>query len=163
MLANSVSRMEDGVRKQLVSQIEIDASPEVVWEVLTDLAAYPKWNPFIVRAEGRIEIGARLTLRMQPDGARPVTVKPTVLEVAEGRRLSWLGRLVLPGMFDARHVFVLEARQNGGTRLQQTEDFHGVLVPLLARSLDRHTLPAFVAMNEAIKRQAESVVPHHRG
>ena len=155
--------MEDGMRKQLVSEIEIDASPEVVWEVLTDLASYPKWNPFIVRAEGSIEIGARINLRMQPVGARPVTVKPTVLEVAEGRRLSWLGRLVLPGMFDARHVFVLQARENGGMRLRQTEDFHGVLVPLMARSLDRHTLPAFVAMNEALKRQTESAVSSRRG
>jgi uncharacterized protein YndB with AHSA1/START domain len=57
----------------VVSQIDIDANPERVWQVLTDLSAYPDWNPFIVRAEGRIDVGSRLTLRMRPVGGRPVT------------------------------------------------------------------------------------------
>lgn len=45
--------------KQLASTIDIDASPQRVWQVLTDFAAYPDWNPFIVRAEGRPEEGVR--------------------------------------------------------------------------------------------------------
>ena len=36
--------------RQLESEVEVQASPERVWEVLTDFAAYPDWNPFIVRA-----------------------------------------------------------------------------------------------------------------
>jgi hypothetical protein len=38
-----------------------------------------------------------------------------------------------------------------------------VLVPFMARSLDRHTLPAFVAMNEALKQRAERAVAPRRG
>ena len=52
----------------LVSQIDIDASPVQVWRALTDLSGYSEWNPFIVRAEGRVEVGSRLALRMQPVG-----------------------------------------------------------------------------------------------
>ena len=37
----------------LSSEIEIDASPDRVWSVLTDFAAYPDWNPFIRRLDGR--------------------------------------------------------------------------------------------------------------
>ena len=36
--------------KQLRTHIDIHASPERVWQVLTDFAAYPDWNPFITRA-----------------------------------------------------------------------------------------------------------------
>ena len=43
----------------------------------------------------------------------------------------------------------------GGTRLVHSESFRGILVPFVAASLDRSTLPAFVAMNEALKRRAE--------
>ena len=149
--------------KQLASAIGIDASPERVWQVLTDFGAYPEWNPFIVRAEGRPEEGVRLTVRMEPVGARAVTLTPTVLEAVEGRRLRWSGRLWIPGIFDAEHVFSLEPRADGGTRLGQTELFRGVLVPLMAGSLDRHTLPAFVAMNEALKQRAERAVASRRG
>ena len=143
--------------KQLDTSIEIDASPEQVWQVLSDLAAYPEWNPFIVSAEGTLEAGHRLELRMQPAGGRAVTLKPTVIEATHGRRLRWLGRLGLRGLFDAEHVFTIEAREEGGTRLRQHEVFRGVLVPLAARSLDRGTLPAFEAMNSALKRRAEQM------
>jgi hypothetical protein len=141
--------------KHLASSIDIDASPERVWHVLTDFAAYREWNPFITSVRGTAEPGSRLTVRMQPVGARAVTLAPRVLEAVRGRRLRWLGRVGLPGIFDAEHDFSLESRGDGGTRLRQTEQFRGLLVPLLARSLDRHTRPAFVAMNEALKRRAE--------
>jgi hypothetical protein len=154
---------EVAVAKQLDSSIDIDARPERVWEVLTDFGAYPEWNPFIVRADGTPAEGRRLTVRMQPVGARGVTLTPTVLEVADGHRLRWLGRFGMPGIFDAEHVFTIDARPGGGTRLRQTEQFRGLLVPFLARSLDRHTLPAFGAMNEALKQRAEHTVAPRRG
>jgi hypothetical protein len=149
--------------KQLRSRIDIDATPEEVWRVLGDVSAYPEWNPFIVQADGEVEEGRRVTLRMQPVGARAVTLQPTVLEVSVGRRLRWLGRIGMRGIFDAEHDFTLEARADGGTRLTQDERFSGVLVPFMARSLDRHTLPAFDAMNEALKHRVEHSQAPRRG
>ena len=149
--------------KQLTSQIDIDASPERVWQVLIDLRAYPEWNPFIVRAEGEAEEGRRLRLRMQPVGARAVSLAPVVVEATSGRRLRWRGRIGLPGIFDAEHVFSLESRGGGRTRLTQSEQFTGLLVPFMARSLDGHTLPAFGAMNQALKQRVEQEVVPRRG
>src|SRR3954453_13176582 len=83
--------------KTLVTRIEIDAPPQRVWEVLGDLTAYREWNPFILEAAGEIRAGERLTLRMQPVGGRPMTLRPTVTEVRDGEVLRWLGRLGVPG------------------------------------------------------------------
>ena len=141
--------------KQLTSHIDIDATSERVWQVLSDLGSYPQWNPFITSAEGEIEPSGRLVMRMQPVGARGVTLRPTVVEAVPGRRLSWLGRFGIPGVFDAEHSFTITPRDGGGVRLSQDERFTGVLVPLMARSLDRHTQPAFEAMNTALKHRAE--------
>jgi hypothetical protein len=140
---------------ELRTSIDIAAPPERVWEVLTQLAAYPGWNPFIVRAEGTVAVGERLSLRMQPVGARQVTVRPTVLEATPGRRLRWRGRLGFPGVFDVEHVFTISGRAGGGVRLVQEEQFRGVLAPLMAHSLNQHTLPAFQVMNQALKERAE--------
>lgn len=148
--------------KRLRTDVHIDATPERVWEVLTDLAAFPAWNPFIVRAEGVLAPGGRLTLRLQPVGGRAMTMRPRLVEVDVPRRLRWRGTVGVPGLMDAEHTFTLEPR-GSGTRLVHREDFRGVLVPLLAASLDRRTLPAFVAMNEALKRRAEHAPSHLRG
>jgi hypothetical protein len=146
----------------LSTSIDIDAAPDRVWQVLTDLAAYPEWNPFITRAEGEVRPGGRLTLRLQPVGGRGLTIRPTVLEAEPGRRFRWLGKLGVPGLFDGEHTFTITGR-DGGVRLVQEESFRGLLVPVLARSLRRHTLPAFQAMNEALKQRAERTAADRAG
>jgi hypothetical protein len=78
------------------------------------------------------------------------------------RRLRWRGTVGVPGLMDAEHTFTLEPR-GSGTRLVHQEDFRGVLVPFLAASLDRNTLPAFVAMNEALRSRVEHAASHLRG
>jgi hypothetical protein len=148
--------------KTLVTTIDIAAPPQRVWQVLSDLAGYPEWNPFIVAASGRLAAGERLILRMRPVDGGERTLRPTVAEVRTGALLRWRGRLGAPGLLDVDHRFLLEAVP-GGTRLVQEEDFGGLLVPFVARTLDRGTLPAFVLMNEALKRRAEQPVSSPRG
>jgi hypothetical protein len=141
--------------KELISSIEIDAPAPVVWEVLVDFDAFPTWNPFITSAEGPVQVGGRLTLRMQPVTGSAVTLRPTVVEVVDGQRHRWQGRLGVRGLFDADHRFIVEPRGGGRSRLVQQEQFSGLLVPFFQRSLDRGTLPAFQAMNSALKDRAE--------
>jgi hypothetical protein len=141
--------------KELVSSIDIAAPAERVWEVLVDFAAFPAWNPFITQAEGLLEVGGRLTLRMQPVGGSAIKLRPTVVEMVDGQRLRWKGRLGVRGLFDADHQFIVEPHGAAGSRLVQQEQFSGLLVPFFQRSLDRGTLPAFQAMNAALKDRAE--------
>ncbi len=144
--------------KVLTSSIEIEAPVHEVWAVLVDFASYPRWNPFIVAAEGRVAVGERLRLRMQPTIGAAMVLRPTVVESVAARRLRWQGRLVVSGLFDAEHVFELEPLGPSRSQLVQREQFSGLLVPLFARSLDRGTLPAFHAMNAALKSRAEKAI-----
>ncbi len=145
--------------KRLRTQIDIHATPERVWQVLIDFAAYPQWNPFMTRASGSARRGQRLTIRLQPVGGRGMTFRPTVLEADPGRRLRWLGHLLVTGLFDGEHSFTIQPLGQGQVRLVQQEDYRGLLVPLLAGSLDRRTLPAFEQMNQALKRRIEAQQP----
>lgn len=146
------------MRHAIRTEITIDAPVEVVWRHLTDLPRYQEWNPFIVEAAGEVAVGAKLTNRIQPPGGRAATFKPTVTEVEPHRSFEWLGRLGLPGIFDGRHRFELEAAVDGGTRLVHREQFSGLLVRVLRRSLDTKTLEGFEAMNEALRARAESPI-----
>jgi len=143
---------------ELRTDIEIAAPIEAVWETLTDLAAYRDWNPFIVSAEGRADVGERLTNRMQPPGGNGITFKPTVTVVEPPVAFEWLGRLGLPGIFDGRHRFELAPSENGGTLVTQSEQFSGILVRFMRTSLDTKTVAGFGAMNAALKARVETNV-----
>lgn len=47
--------------KTVSATIQIDARPAQVWAALTDLAAYPRWNPLFPEASGQIAVGSGLT------------------------------------------------------------------------------------------------------
>jgi hypothetical protein len=143
--------------KELRSEVEIQASDERVWQVLTDFATFPEWNPFIRRALGKAKVGARLEVRIQPSGASGMTFKPTVLVADPNRELRWLGRLIAPGLFDGEHIFTIEALQADRVRFTQREVFTGLLVPLLGRGLDTDTRRGFEEMNQALKARAEAL------
>ena len=98
----------------------------------------------------------RLTNRLDPPGGKAMTFRPTVTEVREGEVFEWLGRLGVPGVFDGRHRFDLRATADGGTHLEHSEQFRGVLVRFLRRSLDTNTTAGFEEMNTALKERAES-------
>ncbi|WP_436344650.1 SRPBCC family protein [Natronorubrum sp. FCH18a] len=92
---------------------EIDAPPEVVWDVLLEFESYPEWNPFVRTIEGIPREGERLRVRIDPPNSRGMTFKPEVVAVEENRRLAWLGRLVVPFAFDGYHELHLEPIDGG--------------------------------------------------
>jgi hypothetical protein len=141
--------------KELRSEIEIDASAERVWQLLTDFAHFPQWNPFIRRASGNVKLGERLDVYMQPSGANGMTFRPTVLKAEPNRELRWIGHLLIPGLFDGEHIFNIEPLGTNRVRFVQREIFTGLLVPLLAKRLDTDTQRGFEEMNQALKVRAE--------
>ncbi|NRQ34779.1 SRPBCC domain-containing protein [Nonomuraea sp. NN258] len=139
--------------RQISSAIDIQAPPQRVWDVLTDFAAYTTWNPFIREGAGEAVVGGTLTLRMHPEKGKPMTFRPKVLTAEPGRSLRWIGRLVLPGIFDGTHEFALTPTADG-THLVQSETFKGLLVPFLGGMIDG-TERNFARLNEALKKRAE--------
>lgn len=109
---------------ELYTEIQINAPPERVWRLLTDFASYPKWNPFIRRANGKPEKGEKLEVYLQPEG-KGMTFRPLVLTVEPGRELRWLGHLLIPGLFDGEHIFIIEPLVAGGVRFIQREIITG--------------------------------------
>lgn len=80
--------------------------------------------------------------------------KPTVLAVNLERELRWLGHLLIPGIFDGEHYFLLESIGQNRTRLTQGEKFSGLLVGFLGSALSA-TKAGFESMNTALKKEAE--------
>jgi hypothetical protein len=146
-------------KHHLHTEIEIDASAERVWDVLSDFDSYPQWNPFIRSVLGVPRQGARLRITVQPSGGKAMRFSPVVLTADRGRELRWLGRFLFPGIFDGEHCFVMETLANGKVRFRQSEWFSGLLVAPLRASLDRDTMRGFEEMNRALKARVEERAP----
>ena len=141
--------------REVRREVEIDAPPSAVWAVLSDTRSYPDWNPFIRRLEGDLREGAKLSVLIEPPGARAMTLKPTVLAVIPERELRWLGRFLIPGLCDGGHSVRIEPTGDGRTRFTQAETFTGILVPALKGTLVK-VETGFEQMNEALKSRAEA-------
>lgn len=140
----------------LHTEIEISATAERVWAVLTDFSSYPQWNPFIRSVAGTPRRGARLQIAIQPTGGRLMRFSPVVLAAETERELRWRGRLLFSGLFDGEHRFLIEPLGEGKVRFRQSERFSGLLVSLLRSSLDRDIKRGFEEMNQALKARCES-------
>lgn len=143
------------MKKEIKTELVIQASPERVWEILTAFEKYPLWNPFVKSIQGNAKVGAKIVVRLEQPGSKGMTFKPTVLTFEKNKEFKWIGHLLLPGLFDGEHRFELIDNGNGTTTFIQAERFKGILVRLFSKMLDTSTINGFNAMNQKLKEEAE--------
>ncbi|WP_430406731.1 SRPBCC family protein [Fluviicola sp.] len=107
------------MKKEIKSEIVIQASPNRVWEILTAFEKYPSWNPFIKSIQGQVKVGEKMVVRLEPPGAKGMTFKPTVLVFEENKEFKWIGHLFITGLFDGEHRFELIDNGDGTTTFIQ--------------------------------------------
>lgn len=141
---------------EISTHIEIDATAERVWAVLTDFESYADWNSFIPEITGSPTVGSQLTVKIQPPDGSAMTFKPIVLAAEPAKELRWLGRVMLPGLFDGEHRFLITPLDDGTCRLEHAESFGGILLPFLRGTINRNTRRGFEAMNTALAERCVS-------
>ena len=141
--------------KEVNASVDIAASPERVWSVVSDFDAFPAWNPFMTRASGQLREGSRLDITIEPPGGKPMNFKPKVLRVDPEHEIRWLGRLLVPGLFDGEHSLTVAPSPTGGSTFTQRERFTGVLTWFSGKLFER-THSGFEAMNLALKQRCEA-------
>ena len=142
--------------KLIKTEILINASPKKVWTILEKFEDYQDWNPFINSIKGDFKVGNQIKVTITPPASKPMTFKPKVLTYELNTELSWLGSLLLTGIFDGAHKFELIDNGNGTTTFIQSENFKGILVPLFKNNLENNTKNGFELMNMKLKELVES-------
>lgn len=130
------------------AEIEVEAEPEVVWAVLTDIAGWPKWNPDVRSAspEGPLAAGTRFRWK-----AGPGTITSTLQEVERPHLIAWTGTTL---GIRAIHVHRLE-RRDSSTLVRSEESWDGLLVRLLRRSMRKTLQNAIESGSRHLKVEAE--------
>jgi uncharacterized protein YndB with AHSA1/START domain len=130
------------------SEIEIAASPDVAWDVLTAIEDWPSWNPAVksVSIEGGIDEGS--TFRWK---AGPGTIASTIGNVDRPRRIAWTGTT-----FGVRAIHVHTFEPDAGGTLVRSEESWDGLLPRLFRGRLRKTLESSLhAGLRQLKAEAE--------
>lgn len=134
------------------SSARIDASPEAVWQVLTDGAAYPTWESGVERVEGTIADGETIKVFSEVDPGRAFPVK--VGDVEPARLMRWRGGMPL-GLFRGVRTFTLTPTDTGGTAFTMREEYTGPLLGLIWRSMP-NLKPSFDKFATGLKARSES-------
>jgi hypothetical protein len=140
--------------KELHTDIEIQASPEKVWQILTDLDKWPDWNPFITRAIGKAQLGEKVDITAG-SGPKAMVLHCTVTNAEPNRELAWKYHVGLPMLFQGEHSMSIEPLGENRVRFVDREVCNGLLVPLQAKNIDTNSKRGFEAMDQALKARAE--------
>ena len=141
--------------REIRTSVDIEATPEAVWSVLTNFDAYPDWNPFIRSLSGTLTKGEQLDVNLGASGKKPMSFTPVVTVIIPGEEFAWLGHLGMKGVFDGHHHFRLSV-SGTGTRLDHFEEFSGVLSAVVLASIKSSTTRGFQEMNQALKDRVEA-------
>lgn len=150
--------MESSLKESLAiaQQIEINASRERVWAVLSNLAAHDSWNPIfrIDEAPSSLKTGAQACLRAAPGTSHERIFTVEIVQVTVAAALAWRGGE--PGVLEGIHRFDLLKQGPQQTRLVNSEAFSGAIAADVLQ-VSRAALEAeFAAFNQALKNRVEA-------
>lgn len=127
----------------------IQATPERVWSVLTDAAAWPDWDSGVTKVDGRVALGEKLSVTVE---ANPRSFPVKVAELSAPERMVFLGGMPV-GLFTGRRTYTL-VPEGAGTRFTMREEYTGPLAGMIFKSIP-DLGPSFRQFAEGLKQRAE--------
>ena len=134
--------------------IEIEAPPQLVWDVFTDVEHWPDWTSSVTSLVGldapALAVGRRFAIK-QPGMSKLVW---TVTEIEPGSSWTWVQRS--PGVLvSARHDVI--AQPGGRTLVRQQLDQRGVLGALVGRLMVKKTKRFLELEAQGLKARSEQL------
>lgn len=138
--------------KSFSATTTINASPDKIWKILTDAPNFPNWEPNVIRIEGTIALGEKITVytKLSPNRAFPVTVS----EFVPGKKMVWSSNMPL-GLFKGERTFSLTPKSKGKVEVVTREEFSGLLLPIIGRTIPDLS-ESFQNFAAGLKKQAET-------
>ena len=131
------------------AEIAVDATPDAVWDTLTDIDSWPRWMPGVqsVVTHGPFAAGSRFEWK-----AGPGTIRSEVAEAERPRSAAWKGRTF---GIRAAHAWRIEDSGPGLTHVHSAESWTGLLPRLLPGVLRKAVRRALDEGLPALKAEAE--------
>jgi uncharacterized membrane protein len=134
--------------------IEIDAPPQLVWDVFSDVEHWPEWTSSVTSLVGldgpALAVGKRFAIK-QPGMSKLVW---KVTEIDPGSSWTWVQRS--PGVtVTARHY--VSAQPGGRTLVRQQLDQRGAVGALVGRLMAKKTKRFLELEAQGLKARSEQL------
>jgi len=138
--------------------VEIDAPASVVWEILTDLPRYGEWNPFCIKAESTLEIGAPIVMHLTNFWSQDIAINTEYVCANDPERmLSWQLGWQADWPYAARRDQLVTALGPDRCTYQSINAFFGDTGTHVMRFASPWVKAAFDNTARALKTRAEAM------
>jgi hypothetical protein len=148
--------MPGGAVGTVRAEIEIDAPAGRIFDILTNLAAYPEWNPFTVRVESTLRLGDPVHLYVRLRGGK---LSHRIEYVSKNERpasLCWGTTIGAGFLLRAERCQTLTPIDERRTRYVNEDVLEGWLAPFVLRAYGPAMQRGFEAVASALKKRAEA-------
>ncbi len=128
----------------------IEATPDVIWSILTDGAGFLRWDSGVIGFEGTIGPGAKLKVTSSAQPGRAFPLKVT--DFQPGRSMTWTGGMPL-GLFKGERTYSLHP-DGSTTTFRIREEYTGLFLPMIWKSIP-DLQPSFDQFARGLKAEAE--------
>lgn len=145
------------------SEIIISASIDQVWQVVSDLGSYQKWNSQLRLLDGDVELGERVKIRLKPLYYRSAKSSAVISDMQPVTRFGLNNINIIPGLLKLECLFTLSRIDEHTTSLHLHQRFYGVLAFLVdkrARSIEAKK--SCYKMNAETKRRVEDLLKQNQ-
>lgn len=150
-----------GIAFQIQHSVRIAAPAALVWRVITDLASYPAWNPFVVACRSDLVMGAPIWMHVRLVSPWPLPQREQILAHEPGRRLCYGLRDAFRGGLSSTCCHVVAELDSAHAQYDSTFELRGALSPVVRALLGGRLAHGFQSMTEALARRAEGL--HQEG
>jgi hypothetical protein len=134
-------------------RIGVAASADVIWQLLSDLDGWPRWNPLYPEAKGRLAIGGTLKLTEAFPGRAPEPITAVIVDWEPRAQILW--RRDAGFMSRSVRYLEIEALSETGCIFANGAFFHGMLGEQAAKGAQRAIRQGYEALGEAVKTLSE--------
>lgn len=114
-------------KKSVHTSIAIQATPDEVWNVLTDFSKVKEWNQVLVPMNGELKERTKIKYEFyQEIDGKSAIIDATVKQVVPNKLINQNGGI--PGVLTFDHQYILEENPTG-TQVYIHEEYRGIMVP----------------------------------
>lgn len=150
--------MEDK-KNHIFTEIEINATSEEVWSVLTDWAKLKDWSSsFIGISTDRLVKGELFTSYFKmPLTGKVVGFERVCTDYEEGKKFGWSGNVIVNAQ--DHHIYAVEPTESGSTIFRQEDGLHGPHSKFLNFLAEHQMMAMYKKFNRELKERVEAIYP----